>query len=245
MEKYSFSQPVQIQNAAVDFRRRMKHSALLRCIEQISTDHACAYGMDDVFFAQQKAVFLLGKQALRFVRVPRRGEQMTLTTFAEQSHRGSLKRITELRGEDGQLAALVDARWILVDTESQHILRQPGWQAPEHYWNQQVEAELPLHVHKAEPLTSAGVWRADYSLCDQNGHLNNACYLDIACDALPLAVLQQEAVRFACLKYHRQLLMGQSMEVFVAPSGEGWYVLGRHEGQSTFECYLETGPLED
>ena len=80
---------------------------------------------------------------------------------------------------------------------------------------------------------------------DQNGHLNNACYLDIACDALPLAVLQQEAVRFACLKYHRQLLMGQSMEVFVAPSGEGWYVLGRHEGQSAFECYLETGPLED
>ena len=112
MEKYSFSQPVQIQNAAVDFRRRMKPSALLRCIEQISTDHACAYGMDDVFFAQQKAVFLLGKQALRFVRVPRRGEQMTLTTFAEQSRRGSLKRITELRGEDGQLAALVDARWI-------------------------------------------------------------------------------------------------------------------------------------
>lgn len=109
MEKYSFSQPVQIQNAAVDFRRRMKPSALLRCIEQISTDHACAYGMDDVFFAQQKAVFLLGKQALRFVRVPRRGEQMTLTTFAEQSRRGSLKRITELRGEDGQLAALVDA----------------------------------------------------------------------------------------------------------------------------------------
>lgn len=98
MEKYSFSQPVQIQNAAVDFRRRMKPSALLRCIEQISTDHACAYGMDDVFFAQQKAVFLLGKQALRFVRVPRRGEQMTLTTFAEQSRRGSLKRITELRG---------------------------------------------------------------------------------------------------------------------------------------------------
>lgn len=75
MEKYSFSQPVQIQNAAVDFRRRMKPSALLRCIEQISTDHACAYGMDDVFFAQQKAVFLLGKQALRFVRVPRRGSR--------------------------------------------------------------------------------------------------------------------------------------------------------------------------
>lgn len=244
MEKYHFSQPVQIQNAAVDFRRRMKPSALLRCTEQISTDHARAYGMDDAFFARQKAVFLLGKQSLRFVRVPRRGEQMTLTTFAEESRRGSLKRITELRDAEGQLAALVDARWILVDTESQRILRQPGWQSPDGYWNQQIDAELPLQVHKAEPLVCAGVWRADYSLCDQNGHLNNACYLDIACDALPLRVMEQEVVHFACLKYHRQLLMGQSMEVFYAPSGPGWYVVGHHEGQSAFECYLETAPLE-
>lgn len=245
MEKYSFSQPVQVQNAAVDFRCRMKPSALLRCVEQISTDHARAYGMDDVFFAEKKAVFLLGKQALRFVRVPHRGEQLTLTTFAEESRRGSLKRITELRGADGQLAALVDARWILVDTESQRILRQPGWQSPEHYWNPQLDAELPLQVHKAEELTCAGVWRASYSLCDQNGHLNNACYLDIACDALPPQVLEQGAVHFACIKYHRQLLMGQSMEVFTAPSGQGWYVVGRHEGQSSFECYLETAPLQD
>ena len=63
----------------------------------------------------------------------------------------------------------------------------------------------------------------------------------IACDALPQEVVEAAPLSFASIKYHREVPMGQSVQVFYAPSGNGWYVLGRREEHAAFECYLEFG----
>ena len=78
-------------------------------------------------------------------------------------------------------------------------------------------------------------------MCDLNGHINNSLYLDIACDALPQEVVEAAPLSFASIKYHREVPMGQTVQVFYAPSGNGWYVLGRREEHAAFECYLEFG----
>ena len=101
------------------------------------------------------------------------------------------------------------------------------------------KGELPQLVHKSRELTSAGIRTAAYSLCDLNGHVNNASYLDIACDALPLEVLRTGPLKFVSIKYHREIPLGAQAEVFYAPSADGWYVAGRREEHLAFECYLE------
>ena len=58
---------------------------------------------------------------------------------------------------------------------------------------------------------------------------------------LPPQVLEQGPVMFASVKYNREVPKGESMEVFYAPSGQGWYITGRRGGHSAFECYLERG----
>ena len=111
--------------------------------------------------------------------------------------------------------------------------------APPNYENDTLEEELPQLVHKTKDLTFAGNWTARYSLCDLNGHVNNSCYLDIACDALPLEVLRKGPLRFASIKYHREIPMGGRGGGVYAPSADGWYVVGRREEHMAFECYLE------
>lgn len=106
---------------------------LLRYVEQISTMHARHFGMDDKFFEDHGVAFLVGKQALRFSRVPRRGETLTLCSRSEKAFRGSIKRVTTLTDEAGQEVAMVDSRWIMSSLENGHILRQPGWTV-EGYW---------------------------------------------------------------------------------------------------------------
>ena len=139
----------------------------------------------------------------------------------------------------GAQVAMVDCRWIVVSLAEGRILRQPGWTV-EDFWNENVEGELPLQLHKCrDGLIRAGEWTAHYSQCDLNGHINNAFYLDIACDALPLDVLKQGPVKFASVNYHREVPLGGKLEVLYAPSAEGWYLIGRHDGQTSFECYLE------
>jgi len=240
MEQHIYTETMTVMNSDADFRSLLKPSALLRYVEQVSADHARAFGMTDQFFKDHGIAFLVGKQALKFDRVPRRAEKLTLTTRAEGSKRGSVKRITTLTDAEGRQVAMVDCRWIVASLAENRILREPGWTV-EGFWNDSVEGELPLHLHKTKELTSAGEWTARYSQCDLNGHINNAFYLDVACDALPLDVVRKAPVTFASINYHREVPMGTSMELFYAPSADGWYVIGKREGQTSFECYLEFG----
>ena len=240
MEANYFVQNAIVQNADADFRSLLKPSALLRYVEQVSADHARKFGMTDQFFRDRGVAFLVGKQALRFSRVPMRAEKLTLTTRVESSRRGSIKRITTVTDAAGQEVAMVDCRWIVVDLATSHIMREPGWTV-DGFWNESVEGELPLLLHKCKEVTPAGEGTAHYSQCDLNGHINNAFYLDVACDLLPLDIVRKGPVTFASISYHREVPLGQTMQVFYAPSAEGWYMIGKHEGLTAFECYLEFG----
>ena len=241
MEQFFYTETMTVMNADADFLSLLKPSALLRYVEQVSADHARTFGMTDQFFKDHGVAFLVGKQALKFDRVPQRAEKLTLLTRAEASRRGSVKRITTVTDAEGKQVAMVDCRWIVVSLAENRILREPGWTV-EGFWNETVEGELPLQLHKCrEGLTSAGEWTVRYSQCDLNGHLNNAFYLDLVCDALPLDVVRKGPVTFASINYHREVPMGETVEVFYAPSAEGWYIIGKHNGQTSFESYLELG----
>ena len=49
MEPNHYTETVTVLNADADFRSLLKPSALLRYVEQVSADHARAFGMDDAF----------------------------------------------------------------------------------------------------------------------------------------------------------------------------------------------------
>lgn len=241
MSEYrSYTEQMTVLDGDSDFRRCLKPSALFRYVEQVSADHARAYGMDHAFFRERHNAFLVGKQALRVWRMPGRAEKIDLNTACEVFKKGTMKRLTTITSETGEKLALVDCRWMIVDTEAGRILRTPGWTMPD-FQNDDLPEELPQIVHKSQPLTAAGERRASYSMCDLNGHINNSLYLDIACDALPQEVVEAAPLSFASIKYHREVPMGQTVQVFYAPSGNGWYVLGRREEHAAFECYLEFG----
>ena len=122
-----FTETATVLNADCDFHRKLKPSALFRYVEQAAADHARAYGMDDDFFAAHHTAFLVGKQAVEIYRMPTRGERITLDTACEPCKKGSMKRITHILDEAGKALALVDCRWIVVNTEMGHIMRQPSW----------------------------------------------------------------------------------------------------------------------
>ena len=244
MEQFYYKDTVMVENTDADCHSLLKASALLRYAEQASSMHARQFGMGDQFFADHGVAFLVGKQALQFSRVPLRGEKLTLCSRSEVIRRGSIKRVTTLTDKAGQEVAMVDSRWIISSLEDGHILRQPGWTV-DGYWNETVEEELPLLLHKRrDSLTSAGLFMAHYSQCDLHYHINNAFYLDIVCDALPLEIMRDHVVKFASINYHREVPMGQQVEVFYTPSDDGWYFIAKHTDKTAFECYLELEPVK-
>lgn len=223
-----------------DHRGNLKPAALLRYAQQIATEHAALRGLTDEVYTQTHTAFVLAKLAVHFDRVPRVDEVLTLVTQPENLKRAVNKRITRVLDAEGRQAALVDSRWVLIDTEKRVILRKhpPQFAAP---WAEDVPAELPMKMQKAAPqdCTPVGEYTAEYSRCDMNGHLNNTRYLDILCDALPWPLLDTATVRDLLIFYHKEVPRGQSFTLRQAKTGpDQWYFAGDREGKCCFEASL-------
>lgn len=232
-----FTRKYTVLDTDADLTGRMKPAALLRYAQQMATEHSRNMGMDDAFFAREHLAYLVGRQSMQFLRLPHRSETLTFTTAPEKSRRGTNKRVTVVRDEAGEEVAVADCRWILVDTRDNRIIRRPE-ERIEGPWNPVVERELPQTMPKAQTLGEAADVRAAYSMCDVNGHVNNTCYVDIACDAVPLEVLREHPVRSVSVRYHREVPAGSVMQVQAGEAEGGWYVCGHRDGHLAFEVFL-------
>ena len=106
-----------------DHLGNVKLGALLRYAQQVATAHAEAVGLDDALYRKTHTAYVLAKLALHIERLPRVDEELTLLTQPENCKRAVNKRITHFYDASGAEAAVMDSRWVLIDTEKRIILR--------------------------------------------------------------------------------------------------------------------------
>ena len=223
-----------------DHHGNAKPGALLRYGQQIATMHAEAAGLNDELYAATHTAYVLAKLALHIDRTPRVDETLTVITRPERCKRAVNKRITFFYDAAGQQVAVLDSRWVLIDTDKRLILRKHP-EAFNDCWAEDVPFELPMKMVKAAPedCAPAGEYTATYSRCDMNGHMNNTRYVDILCDALPWNVWDEGEVRDLKVYYHREVPRGASFALLQAQTGEKqYYFCGQREEKASFEASI-------
>ena len=223
-----------------DHHGNAKPGALLRYGQQIATMHAEAAGLNDELYAATHTAYVLAKLALHIDRTPRVDETLTVITRPERCKRAVNKRITFFYDAAGQQVAVLDSRWVLIDTDKRLILRKHP-EAFNDCWAEDVPFELPMKMVKAAPedCAPAGEYTATYSRCDMNGHMNNTRYVDILCDALPWNVWDEGEVRDLKVYYHREVPRGASFALLQAQTGEKqYYFCGQREEKAAFEASI-------
>lgn len=223
-----------------DHLGNVKLGALLRYAQQVATAHAEAVGLDDALYRKTHTAYVLAKLALHIERLPRVDEELTLLTQPENCKRAVNKRITHFYDASGAEAAVMDSRWVLIDTEKRIILRKHPEQFNDQ-WAADVPFELPIKLPRIAPedCEVLGEQQAVYSRCDMNGHLNNTRYADIVCDAVPWEVWNTAQIRDFTISYHREVPRGECFTLRRArPAEDTFYFDGEREGKSAFEAQL-------
>lgn len=241
-EMATFSKETVVQQTDCDLQSRMTLGALLRCTQQIATDHCDAAGLTTDYLVAHGAVFLLAKVGVELSRPILCGERLSVTTRPCAPKHAFFNRYTALCSPDGEVAARIDARWVLVDPVTHRLLRRPpeGLVLPFAAW---ADEEQDLTVIRAPQPQDAGEAAAVYSRVDLNGHLNNTYYGDILCDALPTDLWRRpEYLCKATLCYRTELPLGERMALArgeISYAGRsGWYVEGVRDGRRCFEGNL-------
>lgn len=234
-----------ISECECDFALRLTMGGLLRLVQEISTRHCTLLGIDGERYLATHTAFLLAKLCARVYEPIPAGTEVLLTTRPSMPVRAVYHRYTTLSLEDGRTAAAVDARWVLVDTETRRILRKAPEALGLPFANPSVP-EFPILLPRPETEPEpVGEERALYSRCDQNRHMNNTRYADIICDYLPLERLEQGPVRELTISYHREVPMGHTLGLCRCETGpDRYFFWGKDGEQICFEAAVSFAPPE-
>ena len=225
-----------ISECECDFALRLTAGGLLRLVQEVSTRHCTLLGITAQRYEATHTAFLLAKLCARvYLDIPA-GEEVTVVTTPSAPVRAVYHRYTTVTLGD-RPAAAIDARWVLVDTDTRRILRKAPEALGLPFGNASVP-ELPLLIPKArgdEKLL--GEETARYSRCDQNRHMNNTHYADIISDYLPAEALAEGPIRELAISYHREVPMGHTLRLFAREEEPGrYYFQGRDGEQVCFEA---------
>ncbi len=233
-----FEQTTIVLQNECDLNSRMKLSAILRRVQQISTDHCTELGIKDEDYERTHSAFLLAKMSAEVYGNIMVGEKLKLRTHPGIAQRAVYPRYTEIFNEAGQLVAAVDARWILVDTENRKIFRRCPEGLVLNFGNETVESH-DISIPKGKDGELSGKEKVNYSRADLNHHLNNTEYADIICDHLPLDLMSSTPIRKMNIAYHQEVKLGESMEIYRKAEENGWSVWGQLPEKCAFEAWVQ------
>lgn len=220
---------------------RMTPGAVLRRVQELSTAHCETLGVNEALYQDTHTVFLLSRVSLEVADMPRLGQAVCIRTCAYGVRRAVYYRVTTLMDAEGKTLCQLDSRWLLVDTQSRRILRRsPGGLFDQFDEEAGPPAHAEMEIPAAGPVAHCAQLRAVYSLCDRNGHINNARYADILCDHLPLERLEAGPVRKLLLVYRSEIPLGDAFDLAHATTEDGsdYFVAFTGEGVKSFEGYV-------
>ncbi|MFI3169767.1 MAG: thioesterase [Faecalibacterium sp.] len=230
MEKSKcYTESFQMKYGEGDFLGRVRPAVLMRYVEHVALKHATLLGVTREFNESYHMVFLLAKQAIEFRRMPRADEVLTFVTQPEHSKRLKFRRVTLIYDAAGEEVACVDSIWVLMDIDTHKLLRRSPVPFDEQ-WDVQIDRLVDMRVPKVSLLAACGEFNAMYTNCDANGHMNNANYFDVVCDVLPTNEMRQRELKRIMVNYHRELLLGECMQVKIGQGENGAYIVG-NKGQ--------------
>ena len=215
----------------------------MRLAQQMATDHCTSAGMDADFYERTRTAWVVVRSALAWTRVPHADEELTITTRPEAHRRGMCKRITEFRDARGDEIGLMDARWVLVNTEDRSIYRHLpesyGWVA----FNESIDRELRVRIPRKLEGTYVRSVHAGFSYCDANGHVNNTRYADLICDALPDDAMRDATLKSLAISFEHEIPYGSDFDLTRLRLEDGsWYVSGDQNGAHCFEGIATLAP---
>ncbi|AIQ21961.1 acyl-ACP thioesterase domain-containing protein [Paenibacillus sp. FSL H7-0737] len=179
---------------------------------------------------------------LDFKRIPRPNDVLSVHTWSKGTKGALWQRDYRIFDADHIEIATARSIWALVDIEKRKILRPNALPVQVKHYNGDSVGDMPVKVTIPTDIIMEEAYRYQvrYSGLDSNGHLNNARYGDLCCDALNLAEWDNaEFTRFR-ITYLQEAKFGDELTILrSAVTDDGIYVRGQNSDIVFFEACIE------
>ena len=239
-QMHEFSDESMVYFSHCDRNKKMSLNEVLKITSDIAVEDFRQQGLSTDFLLENKIAILVSRLSLRFHRMPRENEKITLTTTEEKSQALQFIRSYEITGEDGEKLVSGLSSWLLVNTETRRLmpikyftLKELSQIEKEHDCLPADKITVPENMEKIDERTIR------FSDLDSNGHTNNARYAAFIMDALP-PEYQDKVWKDFRINFSQEAILGDKLEIWWKKDDEAKKIsiLGKTEKASSFEAEL-------
>lgn len=207
----SYRTCMRVGSRDVNLFRKLKTSALFELFQELSVVHAdiLGFGTDQVL--SRGIVWVITMQRVEIERMPAEQELIYLETWTGKTTHLLYPRFYRICDEAGNVLIQASSLWTLMDIESRKMLSSEQFGHEMVDMTSGVEIALPGAPKKAMAENS-GSFTVPYSYLDQNGHMNNTRYLDLAEDLIP-APLEGKRLKTIVSRYQNEARHGELIEL--------------------------------
>lgn len=211
----------------VDPHLRVAPTYLWRVFQTAAGEHARRLGVATEMLRENGQTWMLSKMRVVVDRALTIGDEWTVETWPSTKIRGARAlRDFALKDTNGDVVARAASLWVIVDLGTRRLLRVPdailNLQTDPGY----VIPELSDRLEAEEGASGGKEFRAEWSDCDQNEHVNNVPFVRWAVDSLPAEVLEKREFCDVEVHYQREVAMGEVVRV----SGERIVSIAKGDG---------------
>ena len=188
--------------------------------------------------------WVLSRMHFHFYEPARWRDEVKLETWHKGQDGLFFLRDFNLSGEDGKRLAACTSSWLVLRTDTRHLVRPNellDLVSPETQCHDDALPEpcgkivMPKDV-EVEKVASHCV---GYSDVDIIGHTNNASYIVWAMDAIPASETFRHRVTDVQVNFNKETRPGETVDICLAREGSAYYVEGVADGRPSFICRIE------
>lgn len=207
----SYKASMRVGSRDVNLFRRLKPSAMFEIFQELSVRHAAQLGFGTLEVLSRGAAWVITMQRVEIKRMPEEQELIYLESWTGKTSHLLYPRFYRVFDEKGDVIIQSSSLWTLMDIESRRMLssEQFGHEIIDMSCGQ--EAPLPSAPKRAA-ADSVSSFTVPYSYLDQNGHMNNTRYFDLAEDLIP-AALEGKQLRRISSRYAAEARLDDVIEL--------------------------------
>lgn len=211
---------LRIQFGDVDIHNRLTLHGMLRLLQEAANAHSdqVGYGVNQI--GKTNYSWVLYQQRIHLYDRPCWNTELTVRTWSRGAEGLICLRDFEAADQTGRIIAHGSSEWLLVNAESQRMIKIPAGMMDEYGTVERAVFQEPLTRLKP-PAEAVRQW--EYEICrrdiDINRHVNNLNYVDFALEALPPEI-PETVFNDVNVMYKKASFLGDTIASFVSWEGQ-------------------------
>ena len=187
---------------------KIKISSIINYFQDCTTENSEMAGVGYDYLKERNRAWLLNSWQVFIHRRPEVGEKIEVSTWATGFHGVFGPRDFQMKSPQGEELVSAHSLWVYVDTQ----IGRPVKPSEEEMSAYEVEEPLAItsasrKIQVPDEMQEVDTFLVHKYHIDTNNHVNNAKYIEIACEALP----EEFCVKGLRVEYKKAAVYGDAM----------------------------------